>query len=162
MQISCGSPGRVAPQGGSLLRKGYLYSKRQSVSVGTGFALFLCFKFSATYTYTTFLSTGPTIYPHTVLPTLLSILQTLTCYDCGALSGYYLLFLPTLLTISMLQPCQATKPPKICLRRWTHTNYRYRLYVHTMPVRGENGMKKLLFPFLFTRCRDEIVRYRHF
>ena len=138
MQISCGSPGRVAPQGGSLLHKGYLF------------------------TYTTFLSTGPTIYPYTVLPTLLSILQTLTCYDCGALSGYYLLFLPTLLTISMLQPCQATKPPKICLRRWTHTNYRYRLYVHTMPVRGENGMKKLLFPFLFTRCRDEIVRYRHF
>ena len=31
-----------------------------------------------------------------------------------------------------------------------------------MPVRGENGMKKLLFPFLFTRCRYEIVRYRHF
>ena len=35
-------------------------------------------------------------------------------------------------------------------------------YVHTMPVRRENGMKKLLFPFLFTRCRYEIVRYRHF
>ena len=35
-------------------------------------------------------------------------------------------------------------------------------YVHTMPVRGENGMKKLLFPFLFTRCRYEIARYRHF
>ena len=31
-----------------------------------------------------------------------------------------------------------------------------------MPVQGENGMKKLLFPFLFTRCRYEIVRYRHF
>ena len=31
-----------------------------------------------------------------------------------------------------------------------------------MLVRGENGMKKLLFPFLFTRCRYEIVRYRHF
>ena len=31
-----------------------------------------------------------------------------------------------------------------------------------MPVRRENGMKKLLFPFLFTRCLYEIVRYRHF
>ena len=28
-------------------------------------------------------------------------------------------------------------------------------YVHTMPVRRENGMKKLLLPFLFTQ-------YRHF
>ena len=34
--------------------------------------------------------------------------------------------------------------------------------VHSMPVRGENGMKKLLFRFLFTRCKYEIVRCRHF
>jgi hypothetical protein len=38
-------------------------------------------------------------------------------------------------------------------------------YVHTMrPIRDENGMKKLLFRFLFTRCdcRYDVVRYHHF
>ena len=61
MQISCGSPGCVALQSGSVLRRSYLYLKGQSVSVGTGFAVFLCFKFSATMA--TFLLTALLFIP---------------------------------------------------------------------------------------------------